>query len=74
MGGACSKHGRSEEYIKKLVGKPEGNRSLRRSRRRWENVRKDLREIAVGEEGLHLAKDRGQWEALVNTVTKLRVP
>jgi hypothetical protein len=33
------------EY-KILVGKPEGNRSLRRSRRRWENnIKMDLRII-----------------------------
>jgi hypothetical protein len=35
MGRACSTHGRNAKLIKKLVGKPEGKRSLGRSRRRW---------------------------------------
>jgi len=43
-----------------LVGKPEGKRSLRRSRRRWEdNIKMDLQE--VGREGMDLtdlAQDR----------------
>jgi hypothetical protein len=38
---------RMEEKI--LVGKPEGNRPVRRPRRRWEdNIKMDLREIAWG--------------------------
>jgi len=28
-----------------LVGKPEGKKTLRRPRRRWEDIRMDLREI-----------------------------
>jgi hypothetical protein len=35
----------------------------------------DLREIAWGDTGwIHLAEDRNQWRALVNTVMNLRVP
>jgi hypothetical protein len=59
-----------------LVGKPEGNKPLRRPRHRWEkNVKMDLREIGwSGMDWIHLAQDRDQWRALVNTVMNLRVP
>jgi hypothetical protein len=58
------------------VGKPEGKRPLGRPKRRWEdNIRMDLREIGWGGmDWIDLAQDRGQWRALVNTVTNLRVP
>jgi len=59
-----------------LVGKLEGKRPFRRSRGRWEdNSRIDLRE--PGWEGvgwIHLAEDRHQWRALVNTVMNFRIP
>jgi hypothetical protein len=53
-----------------LVGKPEGKRSLGRTRRRWEdNIRMDLKEIGWGGiDWIDLAQDRAQWRALVNTV------
>jgi hypothetical protein len=36
-----------------LVGKPEGKRSLRRTRRRWEdNIKKDFQEVKSGVHGL----------------------
>jgi hypothetical protein len=59
-----------------LVGRPEGTRSLGRSRRRWEdNIKMDLREIRFGDVDLiHLAEDRDRWRGLVNTVMNLRVP
>jgi hypothetical protein len=57
------------------VGKPEGERSLGRRRRRWEDIRVDLREMGWEKCGLvHLAEDRDQWRALVNTVMNLHVP
>jgi hypothetical protein len=53
-----------------LVGKPT---SLGKPRRSWEdNIKNDLREIGL--DWIHLAQDRGQWRALVNTVMNLRVP
>jgi hypothetical protein len=59
-----------------LVDKPEGSRLLGRPRCRWVNITiKDLRKIRwVGMERIDLAKDRGQWRALVNAVMILRVP
>jgi len=59
-----------------LAGKSEGKRPLRRPRRRWEdNIRKDLGEIVwEGAGPMHLAQDRDQWRAVVNTVMNLRVP
>jgi len=57
-----------------LVGKPTGKRPLGKPRRRWEdNIRIDLREIGwEGVDWIHLAQDRDQWWAVVNTVTKFR--
>jgi hypothetical protein len=44
--------------------------------RRWEDyIRIDLREIGwEGAEWIHLAQDRDQWQAVVNTVMNLQVP
>jgi hypothetical protein len=55
-----------------LVGKPEEKRPLGRPRRRWEDtIRMDFREIRwVSMDWFHLAQDRDQWRALVNTVIK----
>jgi hypothetical protein len=58
-----------------LVRKPEGKRSLGRPRRR----RKDKSKMGLKEKGwdgvdwIHMAQDRDQWRALVNTVLNLRV-
>jgi hypothetical protein len=57
------------------VGKPEGKRPLGRPRRRWEDIRIDLREIGWGGmDWIDLAQDRDQWRALMNMVMNLRVP
>ena len=63
-----------------LVGKPEGKRPLRRSRRRWEdniedNIKMDLHEVGCGGmDWIDLAQDRDRWRVLVNAVMDLRVP
>jgi hypothetical protein len=55
-----------------LVGRREWKRPLGRPRRKWEDcIRMDLREIV---EWVHMAQDRDQWRASVNTVMNLRVP
>ena len=46
MGRACNTNGEPGTHEGFPVGKPEGNRPLRRPRRRWEdNIKMDLREI-----------------------------
>jgi hypothetical protein len=58
-----------------LVGKPEGKRPLGRPRGRWEDIRKDLREIRWEDvDWMHLTQGRDQWRTLVNTVMYPRVP
>jgi len=59
-----------------LVGKPEGNRPLGRSRRRWkDNIKMALQEVGCGGmDWIELAGDRDGWLALVNAVMNLRVP
>jgi hypothetical protein len=59
-----------------LAGKLEVKRLLGRPTLRCEdNVKLDLTEIGWdGMDWIHLAQDRDQWRALVNTVTNFRVP
>jgi hypothetical protein len=75
MNGACSTHGEKGNACRVLVGKPEGKRPLGRTRRRWEdNIKIDFREVGwSGVNLIHLAQDREQWRALVNTVVALGV-
>jgi hypothetical protein len=58
-----------------LVGEHKGNRPLGRPRRRWKDVKLDIREIGCeGVDWIHLAQDRNQWWAVVNTVMNIWVP
>jgi hypothetical protein len=59
-----------------LVGKSEGRRSQRKTRRRWvDNIEMDLREMGFGDvDWIHLAQDRDRWQDLVKTVMSLRFP
>jgi hypothetical protein len=59
-----------------LIGNAGGKRPLGRSRRRQDdNIRMVLREVdREGVDWIHLAQDRDQWQALVNTVMNLQVP
>jgi hypothetical protein len=58
-----------------LVGGPKGRRPLERPRRRWEDIKMDLKEIGFGYvDCIHWAQDRDRWRAFVNTVMNLRVP
>jgi hypothetical protein len=58
-----------------LFGKPKGKTPLGKTRCRWEdNIRMNLREVVYEDvDWMHMAKDRDQWWALVNTTINLRV-
>jgi len=58
-----------------LVGNLEAKRPLGRHKRRWEdNISLDRRKIGWEcVEWMHLAEDRDQWRALVNTIMNLQV-
>jgi hypothetical protein len=76
IGGACSTYGERRGVCRVVVGEPEGQRPLRRLRRRWDdNINIDLQEVGCGGmDGIGLAQNRGRWRALVNRVMNLRVP
>jgi len=58
-----------------LVGKPEGNRPLGKTRHRGENnIKMDLQEMGFGVmDWIELAQNRDRWWALVNAVMKIWV-
>jgi len=58
-----------------LDGKSERKRPLGRPRRRWQDIRIGVREIGWEVvDWMHLAGDKDQWWAVVNTVMNLRFP
>jgi hypothetical protein len=73
MGEACSTQERRNEKHKILVGKSEKKRPLGRPRhRREDNIRMDLTEIGWNTvDWIHLAQNKDQWWALVNTVISI---
>jgi hypothetical protein len=62
MGGPCSTNGGNEKCVQNLVGKPKGNRTLgRHKRRREDNIRVGLTEVRwVGVDCMYLAEERDQ--------------
>jgi hypothetical protein len=68
--------GEMRNAYKILIGKPEGKGQFGRSRhRRKDNTGMDFREMLWGNVNwIHLAHDREQLWALVNTVMNLGVP
>jgi len=52
-----------------LDGKPKRKRPPGRPRCRWQDIKMDLRDVGRGGvDWMHLAQDRDQWQAPVNTV------
>jgi hypothetical protein len=76
VGGACSANGKKWIAYKLLIGKPEGKRPLRRTRRRWvDNIKMDLIEIEWGSvDWICLPQDGYKWRALANTIINFLVP
>ena len=74
--GHVARMGKDRGVQKLLVGKPEGKRSLGRSRRRWkDNIKMDVQEVGVGRgDWMELAQDRDRWRSLVGKVRDFRVP
>jgi hypothetical protein len=68
--------GEERGVYRNLVGKPDGRRSLGRTRRRWvDNIRMDLQEVGCGYmDWIGLTQDRDSWRTLVSAVMNLRVP
>jgi hypothetical protein len=75
LGRACSTTGEKMNAYR-ILGKPEGKRSLGTQIRRWvDNVKIGLREMGWGGiDWIDLAEDNGQWRAPVNTAMNFRVP
>jgi hypothetical protein len=73
-GGACNIHESDDNYVS--VRKHEGNGPLGRPKHKWEdNIKMGLKELAYEGVGrTHLAQDRNEVRALVNTAINLRVP
>jgi hypothetical protein len=65
-----SSMGDEKKVYKDLVGKPQGKRSLGRSRRRWEDgIRMEVTEIGWEDvKCVQLVQDRGQWRAEMDAV------
>jgi hypothetical protein len=59
-----------------LVGRPEGNRPLGRSRcRRNDNIKMDIQEVGWGGmDWIELAQNKNSWRDLVNAIMNVRVP
>jgi hypothetical protein len=68
--------GNRRNVYRVLAGKPEGKRSLRRLKRRWQdNIKMDLQKVGCRCMGwIDMAQERYRWRTVVNAVMNLRVP
>ncbi|KAJ4439682.1 hypothetical protein ANN_07810 [Periplaneta americana] len=63
-GGYVARMGKSRNTYRALVGKLEGKRPLGRPRRRWEDIKMDLREVGNDDrDWINLAQDRDRWRS-----------
>jgi hypothetical protein len=74
--GHVARMGEGRGVYRLSVGRLEGNRPLRRSRRRLEdNIKMDLKKIGIdGANWIRLAQDRIRWRTYNSMVMSLRVP
>jgi hypothetical protein len=57
-----------------MIGIPEGNRPLRRPRRRWEDIKLNLQVVGCGNlDWIELTQNTDRWRELVNAVMNLWV-
>ena len=74
MGKTRSTYGTTQKRIQSFSGKPQGKRSLGRPRRRWENIKMDLREAGCDPRNwIALAEGRDQWRVYIRAVMNVRV-
>jgi hypothetical protein len=68
--------GKTRNAYRLLMGKPKGERLLRKARRRWvDSTKMDVRETGWGvTDRIDLAKDRGRWRALMIMIMDLQGP
>ncbi|KAJ4449366.1 hypothetical protein ANN_00764 [Periplaneta americana] len=73
--GHIARMGKSRNAYRVLVGRPEGERPLERSRHRWEDdIKMNLREVGYDDrDWINLAQDRDQWRAYVRAAMNLRI-
>ena len=72
----CGTYVGEEKCTENLVGEPEGERPLVKTRRRWQdNINNDLTQIGfVDLDWDNLVQDWDMWRVLVKTIMNLRVP
>ena len=57
------------------MGKPEGKRPLGRPRRKWDNIKLNLGEVACDPiDWTNVAEGRDEWRAYTNAVMNPRAP
>jgi len=75
MGGVFSDYGERRGVYRIFMGKPDGNNTLGRPRRKWKhNNKMDFQEVeCAGIDWIELAQDRDRCPALVIAIMILRV-
>ncbi|KAJ4432127.1 hypothetical protein ANN_20743, partial [Periplaneta americana] len=72
--GHVARMGEYRNAYRMLVGRPEGKRPLGRPRRRWEDIKMDLRKVGYDDrDWINLAQDRDRWRTYVRAAMNLRV-